>query len=263
MNSIFSFRISPMLRLLLERVSRNRVYRRSLPERFGKVPLYVSPDAALKYLNPSSQAFDKKLLEVAAEYITERSIVWDIGSNVGLFSFACAAIAKEGDVLSIEPDLFLASLIRRSLRLRQNRRLKMSVLPVAISEKGGVSHFMIAERGRASNFLESVGGRTEAQGVREKALVPTISLDDLLQHFEPPTFVKVDVEGAEAKVLRGAQRLLEEFRPILFVEVGPESRSEVGTILELHRYKLFDGSRPFFERQPLQSPAWNTLAIPS
>lgn len=60
-------------------------------------------------------------------------------------------------------------------------------------------------------------------GERSRILVPTITLDSLLKRLSPPTFIKIDVEGAEAEVLKGSRRILEEIRPVIYIETGKES----------------------------------------
>jgi len=58
-----------MLRTMLERLSRGRSFKRRLPSRFGFTPLYVSPDARLKYLKLGEDAFDAELLRIVDEHI--------------------------------------------------------------------------------------------------------------------------------------------------------------------------------------------------
>ena len=250
------------MRTLIERLSRGRYLKRRLPSRFGRTPLYVSPDAQLKYLKPGNDAFDAELMAIVDQHVRESSVVWDIGANVGVFAFAAASVAKKGSALAVEPDTWLAQLIRRSLLLKENRRLRIQVLPSAIADINGVATLLIANRGRASNALEAVGGRSQTGGIRERIIVPTLTLDTLLDFFEPPTFVKVDVEGAEVMVLTGARRLLSEVRPTIYIEVGEEAAGEVASILRGVSYELFDGSKPIQDQEPAASCAFNTLAIP-
>lgn len=77
-------------------------------------------------------------------------------------------------------------------------------------------------------------------GAREIVLVPTLTLDDLIDHFPAPSFVKIDVEGAEAMVLRGASRLLRDIRPALYVEVDERLADEVMAIFTAADYGAFD-----------------------
>jgi FkbM family methyltransferase len=221
----------------------------------------VSPDAQLKYLKIGVEAFDIELLRIAREHIREDSHVWDVGSNVGVFAFAAASIAKKGSTLAIEADNWLAMLMRKSLSLKENAWLNIQILSTAISDNNGISTFLIAKRGRASNYLEVAGGRSETGGIRERVTVPTLTLDTLLEFLPPPNFLKIDVEGAETMVLKGARRLLSENHPTIYIEVGMEANDQVTDILKNNRYVLFDGSKPLQDQRPLSSCAINTLAI--
>lgn len=251
-----------MLRTIVERLSRNKVIKRRLPAEFGGRRIWVSPDAQLRWLKPGKEAFDLDLLRVAKSYIGETSEVWDIGANVGLFAFAAAALATRGKVLAVEADLWLAQLMRKSAASYENRGLNLQVLPVAISDQNGVAIFLMASRGRASNCLEEARGRSMMRGVRENVMVPTLTLDTLLGFRDPPSFLKIDVEGAEALVLRGASRILEEVPPTIYVEVGERENEEVAGILKKVNYILFDGSKPVCKQDPLSRCNYNTLAVP-
>src|SRR5215470_12573389 len=137
----------PSVRTLVERISRESRLKRRLPARFAPTSLFVSPDAQLKYLKPGEDAFDRELLRVIDDHVREDSVVWDIGANVGVFAFAAASVARRGTTLAVEPDLWLAQLMRRSMRLPHNHSLSLTVLPAAVSERDGLATFLIAERG--------------------------------------------------------------------------------------------------------------------
>jgi FkbM family methyltransferase len=247
---------------MLELVSRGRSIKRRLPSRFGGAPFYASADAQLKYLKPGEGAYDDELFKIIQEHIREDSIVWDIGANVGLFALCAAGVAKRGSVLAVEPDIWLAQLIGKSMRLKANGRLNLQVLPCAIADRNGVAKFMISSRGRASNALEAAGGRSQIGGIREVVRVPTLALDTLLDFFGSPSFVKIDIEGAEAMALRGACRLLSESRPTIYIEVGAEASEEVSSIFHQAGYKLYDGALPMSQQKPKDFCAYNTLAKP-
>ena len=250
-----------MIRSIIERFSRCKSFKRRLPSEFGCTPLYVSPDAQLKYLKIGVEAFDVELLRIARDHIREDSNVWDVGSNIGVFTFAAASIARKGSTLAIEADYWLVQLMRKSISLRENAGLNIQILASAISDRNGVSTFLIANRGRASNYLEVAGGRSVTGGIRERVIVPTLTMDTLLEFFSPPNFLKIDVEGAEAMVLKGARRLLSEIHPTIYIEVGREANDEVTAILKDNRYVLYDGSKPLQGQMPLPSCTFNTLAI--
>jgi FkbM family methyltransferase len=253
-----------VLRVIAERMSRGVVVKRFLPSDFNHAPLFVTPDAALSFWKLGLAKSDRNLLAIAQEHVKRGDVVWDVGANIGLFSMAAAQLAgPSGFVLAIEPDIWLASLIGRSAQLRQNRHLNLRVLAAAVSESVGVATLVIAVRGRASNALEIPGPRSQAGGIRMRQLTPTVSLDSLIESQRSPRILKIDVEGAEVMVLRGARRLLAEIRPIVYCEVGEENAEQVTELLTSTGYKLFDGDVPRQERLEIKSARWSTLGYPT
>jgi FkbM family methyltransferase len=203
-----------IIRKIIQRISRGKVFKRTITVSGKPTLLYVSPDAQLKYLKSGIKAFDHDLIQIAERFLEENSIVWDIGANVGVFTFASAAVASKGTIVAVEADIFLASILRKSARLKHYRNSDIRVLPVAMSEADGTAKFIIAAAGRASNSLKSVGGRTQMGATREEQYVPTLRLDTLLTSMPKPDFIKIDVEGAELMVIKGASRITSEIRPI-------------------------------------------------
>jgi FkbM family methyltransferase len=249
------------IRSLVEHLSRGVVLRRRLPARFGRLPIYVTPEAGLRYWAAMSRV-DPVLYRMAEELVKSDSVVWDVGANVGLFSLCAAANAgRSGFILAIEPDFWLAHLITRSCQ--ESARYpcsKVQVLCASISDSHYVSGLEIAERARASNHLVGTTGSTQARG--QRCVQPTVSLtlDFLLDYFPPPSVLKIDVETHEVSVLKGAARLLKEIRPTIWCEVAPQNSAEITDLLHGAGYKLYGA-----EVQP-HSPtdrAWfHTLAVP-
>lgn len=255
-----------LLRKIIELTFRGKYFKRCLPASFNRVQLYVSPDAQLKYLKPGESGFDKILLDLAELFVTKdinSYVVWDIGANVGIFSFACAG--RGASVIAVEPDPFLFKLLNKSIKIPSNSNLDVQVLQTAVSDRIGYETLNIAKRGRASNCLESAGGRTQMGGVREKIRVPLTTLDEMLKKVEAPNFIKIDVEGAEVNVLEGAKTLLMKYRPTLFIEADVNTRPAVTEILRRYDYLLFDSIESYMEDSPIEGiiEFKETLCIPS
>ena len=229
----------------------------------GRVRLVVTPGSALAFWRLDISRVDPPLLALAQEFVRPGHVVWDIGANVGLFAFSAAALAgPKGAVLAVEPDMWLASLLVRSKELNRGIIAEVSILQAAVADSVSIRQLCVAERGLSANFLEGVGGSTQAGGIRACRPVIAVSLDWLRDQFARPDVVKIDVEGAEVECLRGAERLLAEDRPILVCEVDAESRVAIAGTLRRHGYDLFDGALTAADRQALSVPAWNTLAVP-
>ncbi len=252
-----------MLRDLIQLVSQERVVRRRLPREFGGHALFVSPDASLRFWRPGLGGADPLLLRLAGELVAPGARVWDVGANVGLFAFAAAYRAGPGgEVVAVEADDWLTWLLRRSARSLPARYAPVHVVTAAASDAPGIAALCIARRGRAASHLRDVAGSSQAGGTRAVAHVAALALDSLLASFAPPQVLKIDVEGAEARCLRGAERLLAEVRPTLLCEVAAGNAEAATEILRRHRYTILDAAAAPEARTPLASAPWNTLAVP-
>lgn len=226
------------LRTLMERLSRGRILKRHLPTDFGSVPILVSPDAALSFWKTRTNS---DLFDFAREFVHAGSVVWDVGANVGLLSIAAAQRAGiTGKVMAIEPDIWLAALLRKSEAMQPPTSARIRVIPAAVFDSSTIASFNVAKRGRASNFLSVAAGSSQTGGVRETVSVLTITLDWLLEQGVGPNVLKIDVEGAECNVLKGAKTVLAEAQPVVLIEVYEKSADEVTELLIRNGYSLFD-----------------------
>lgn len=251
-----------MVRRIFERLSRNKFLKRRLPKEFNYFKMYVTPDAALSFLKFNKNAFDKELLAVVKTELESQMNVWDIGANVGLFSFSAAGYLKKGSFLLLEPDIWLCNLLSKTINSNKNKDLVFNLLPLAVNDCNGIETFLIAKRGRASNALASSKGSSQMGGVREKKLVPTITLDTLSQFVPKPDFIKIDVEGSELKVLNGSRKILQEIRPKIYIEVSDEFNDEITKVFNFHEYSMFSFDSINNHRVRINNCVYNTLAIP-
>ena len=229
------------IRRMAELWSRGKLLKRRIIVDGKAVPLFVSPDAQLKYLKPGTKSFDQDLINIAEKYLALDSNVWDIGANVGVFTFASASIAREGNIVSVEADTWLVDVLRKTASLAQYSNGHICILPTAVSHENSVASFLVADRGRASNTLEATSGsRSQTGGFREKQFVPTLTMDTLLGFFPSPDFIKIDIEGAEYMALQGASKVINEVRPIFYIEVGGETSHQIFETFNQAKYSAFD-----------------------
>jgi FkbM family methyltransferase len=249
------------MRDLIERLSRNRSFKRRLPGDFGSRTIWVSPDARLRFLKPGARGFDRELLDFARNFLKVGNRVIDVGANVGEFSVAAAhCVGKGGSVLALEPDPFLVGLLHKTIAEKGNNDLQLKVLCSAASNATGLAHFAVARRGRAANALSSFG-TNQMGGSRFDFLVCTATIDHVVRGTWPPDFIKIDVEGAERLVLLGAQETLSFHRPLVLFEASRDL-AEIEKIFSDSNYRLFDPTRlPLGESVAICS--FSTLAVPA
>lgn len=253
--------MSTIARQALERLARNVRLRRRLPPDFGRRPIWVSPDARLRFLKLGRNAFDLELLSIVRRLVRPGDTVLDVGSNVGELALAAAHICGSGGrVLAVEADPFLASLVQFTSLEKANADVNLEVLCAAASGTSGFSRFNLAERGRAANAL-AASGSTQMGGVRGALLVPTVTVDSIVAAWHVPSLIKIDVEGAEIQVLAGAVKTLGTHRPVVLFEVTLAS-GEIETLLADLGYRIFDPAAASFD-QSLEHCLFNTLAVPA
>jgi FkbM family methyltransferase len=159
--------------------------------------------------------YERHVVRAMRRYISPGSVAYDIGANIGYFTLVLARLVGDsGTVHSFEPDP--ANLRALESNLRQNRIDNVRVVPSVVSNATGVVTFATF-RYSLVNHIANAETPSDAQLVT----VPSITLDDFIyrQGNAAPAFVKIDVEGAEDRVFRGAERTLREKKPAIIAEV--------------------------------------------
>ena len=136
-----------MLRRMIEGVTRDWIIRRKLPADFLHASIHVTPSAGLRYLYRSIDSVDPVLLSLVKEFVKPSSVVWDVGSNVGLFSFAAASLSGPlGHVVAIEPDTWLVQLLRRSAAYQPAGSAPVQVIGAAVASEVSIRTLCLADR---------------------------------------------------------------------------------------------------------------------
>lgn len=147
---------------------------------------------------------------------------WDVGANVGFFSLLAARLG--GTVHAFEPVRENVEVLAGNIR-ENGLNDRIHVHPVAVAAEPGRASLLVVEDPSWSHLAD----RGRHPRTREEVDVEVVTLDGL--ELSPPDVVKIDVEGSEIDVLRGAARLLREHGPTLIVELH-ETNVEVCEILD-------------------------------
>ena len=152
-------------------------------------------------------SYENEKRELFERTITKGGIVYDVGANVGFYTLLAAVLTgPSGEVVSFEPLPRNLELLRRHLSL--NRILNAIVIEAAVTETTGTTRF----RATGDPSMTAVSKNGELT-------VKTVALDRLIaaKQLRPPSDIKIDVEGAEARVLAGAEHLLRTYHPRIFL----------------------------------------------
>ena len=147
--------------------------------------------------------------------------LFDIGASYGAFSFAAAHFG--GTAVAVDPSPIAARLIRLQTRLNGYDK-HIRIVEACVSDAVGEAE-MLSSGVFSDGYMRMARGRSSSELTKTRA----VTIDQLADQFGPPTHIKIDVEGYEAAVVRGAKRTLTRFAPLLFLELHNEMiRSEGG-----------------------------------
>jgi FkbM family methyltransferase len=157
---------------------------------------------------------DPQTLERLISWCKKDTVLYDIGANVGYHAFIANLFITDGRVYSFEPMPVNISLFNEHLTLNKKRMLdhNISLLTFAISDKEKEVQFSNNEVATDGNTYITSSQVYKQAG--KMLRVQCFSIDNLLEKaYEPPTILKIDVEGAELDVLKGAVNTLATYKP--------------------------------------------------
>lgn len=146
--------------------------------------------------------------------------VWDVGAHRGYTALLCAK-HRSGRIVAFEPDASNLECFRDNLKANPALSEQIEVLPVAVSETDGAISLESPsdDKTQCQIVTQGVAPRARTFSAVTVVTVPAVSLDSLLaEGRKAPGLLKIDVEGAEYLVLRGAQRLLQQCHPLVVLE---------------------------------------------
>ncbi|PWU07776.1 MAG: hypothetical protein C5B47_05640 [Verrucomicrobia bacterium] len=169
-------------------------------------PIYVGG-----CIEPNEFAFVHALLK-------EDMVMLDIGANDGLFSvLAALQVGKQGRVLSFEPSP--RELARLQANICLNDLGNVTIFAQAVTDQMGSAQLRISEYGHeGQNTLGNFVWNVRQTGTQT---VETCCLDQVpeVRNLHRLDLMKIDVEGAEHKVLKGAKEVIQKFKPALLLEL--------------------------------------------
>jgi FkbM family methyltransferase len=199
----------------------------------------------------ADDTYEPHLLSWLREWLRPGDIFWDIGANLGFTSLPAARIiGANGKIIAVEPSPVNLSVLKRHIALNECENIVTIIEAAVCDQDGGSVTFGLVDDGlspcNSLMFSGSVNGN--APKVSQEVTVPAISLDGLLvTQGLAPRLVKIDVEGAELKVLQGATKLFSSnFAPVLMLAVhpfwleAPEDCQEIVNLLKGWGYRILN-----------------------
>jgi FkbM family methyltransferase len=227
------------------RDGKGRIYEalnaRLLPsERFVTVPVRYGFRLKLDLSEPAQRKIyffgdydERHELTLLRQILLPGDIFWDIGANIGFYTLTASPLIRpDGRVVAFEPASHAWQALTANLNL--NHRDNVQSVQIALADGSGQAVLY-----RSADFADggaSLISRDDYHGDSE--VVTTMSADQFLAQSgsPPPTLMKIDVEGFEANVLIGSEKILQAAHPpLILIEMNDPDR--IGAILKAAGYQ--------------------------
>jgi len=176
--------------------------------------------------------YDALQVQFLSTQLSEGDTAIDIGACYGELSILMAAMCGQtGHVTAFEPDPYAREILTKNLNLNPGIKRPL-VEAYACSDTEGEG-LLYSLGGNAQSSLARSGVEFSATDKSEKIRVPLVTLDGYIaaRKLQEPRWVKIDTEGAEIRILKGARQLLNSNAGIL-CELHPYTWAEFGNTLE-------------------------------
>lgn len=177
---------------------------------------------------------EKEILEDILDEIADDDVFYDIGANVGLYSCFVGSKSPEGSVYSFEPHPVNVDALKKNFQLND---VSGTIFQMALSDEEGT--FELSSEGSKAGLGEHSLDTTQSEST---VPVTVRQLDSLrTEHDIPvPTIIKIDVEGAELNVIKGATETLSKPNcKTIYCEIHPTRiKAFGGSSEELRDYLL-------------------------
>lgn len=159
-----------------------------------------------------------------ARHLKSNMVFIDAGANIGLFTVWAARRVNSGKVIAFEPVPTMADWLSRNIEI--NYLNNVIVERCGLSDHEGI--LPIYEIESSHEGLSTLyPGALQRSRVTD---VPVRRLDDLFPAYnlDRLDFIKIDIEGGELPALRGAEELIQKFRPVVMAEINEGTYASAG-----------------------------------
>ena len=165
----------------------------------------------------SEERHERALLDRLPRLLAGVRVFVDVGASLGQYTYFASRVLRDARIVAVEADpVRFEELARNAATWARETGNAIHAVHAAVTDVSGPVRFLSTGSDVSGGlFAHPVSGDAPAWTEIE---VPGVRLDDLLADASPD-FVKVDVEGAELRVLGGARRILAEARARWLLEV--------------------------------------------
>lgn len=171
------------------------------------------------YVNSKDDTVRNDVLQLQyfKKSLKSNSVFWDVGAHYGSYSLVASAYIRNPDsIFAFEPDEKAVSELKKNLLFNQLDST-VRVFEYAVSSQQGILNFDMQE-GNANSHL--ITNKNE-KSIGEIKQIKAVTLNEMVKMIPKPDFIKIDTEGAELDIIKGAGSLLEDSTITFVCELHP------------------------------------------
>lgn len=186
--------------------------------------------------------FEATSIKSLQPWVGSETTVIDVGANIGFFTINFARwVGPRGHVFAIEPEAENLRLLRREVS-KPGLESRVEIFEGVAAEESGTLRLTLNPHHPADHRIGETGIPVRAW-----------TIDEIMELREWPTvsFIKIDVQGSEVRVLRGAHETIKRYHPAMFIEVDDAALEKSGfsaeilfSEIESFGYRIYDAGNP-------------------
>ena len=178
--------------------------------------------------------WEKPTIDVCKEHLKNDSFVIEVGAHIGSHTVILSDICKDGVVYSFELQKLIFQLLNANLLL--NTCGNVFSYMEAVSDENKIDYIGEIDYKNTKKFNS---GLASLDKVKEHPNYPinVISLDNKFSRIERLDLIKIDAEGHEVSILKGADQLIKKFKPMILTEFDVNNKQQIIDLLPEYKFE--------------------------
>lgn len=178
--------------------------------------------------------WEKPTMDVCRDYLKNNSYVIEVGAHIGSHTVILSDICKDGVVYSFELQKLIFQLLNANLLLNTCKNVYSYM--EAVSDENKIEYIGEIAYEKIPKFNSGLGSLDTVRNY-EGYPINTVSLDVKFSKIKKLNLIKIDAEGHEVPILKGAKKLIEKFKPLILTEFHDHNKQEIINILPEYKFE--------------------------
>ena len=178
--------------------------------------------------------WEKPTMDICRDYLKNDSYVIEVGAHIGSHTVILSDLCKDGIVYSFELQKLIFQLLNANLLL--NTCKNVYTYMEAVSDENAIECIGEIAYEKLPKFNSGLGSLKTVRHY-EGYPINTITLDAKFSKIKKLNLIKIDAEGHEVPILKGAKELIKKFKPLILTEFDYNNKQEIIDLLPEYEFE--------------------------